>query len=93
MKKTEQLTFSEITGTIYWADVRPIKGQEDYVECVGEKKDVTKQAIKAVYEHFLYKAQESPDGVYGVKFGDGPWLNIKLPPIRVTIDGVQGEVE
>ena len=79
MKKTEQLTYSPITGVIYWADVRPIEGDEEYVECVGEKRDVTDKAIKAVYQHFLDKAKESPDGVYGIRFGNGPWLRIKLP--------------
>ena len=79
MKKTEQLTISPITGRIYWADVRPIEGNKNDVVCVGEKRDVTDDAIKAVYYHFLYKAQESPDGVFGIRCNNGPWLRIKLP--------------
>lgn len=79
MKKTEKITFSPITSRIYWADVRPIEGDDEYVVCVGEKQDVTNDAIKAVYQHFLYKAQESPDGVCGIRCNNGPWLRIKLP--------------
>lgn len=79
MKNTEQITFSPITGRIYWADVRPIEGDDKCVVCVGEKRDVTNDAIKAVYQHFLYKALESPDGVFGIQCDNGPWLRIKLP--------------
>lgn len=79
MKKNEMLTISPITGRIYWADVRPVKGDEKTMVCVGEKKDVTDDAIKAVYHHFLYRAQESPDGAFGIRCDNGPWLRIKLP--------------
>jgi len=93
MKKTEQVTVSQITGTIYWADVRPIEGDPVNVMCVGEKRDITDQAIKAVYQHFLYKAHESPEGAYAIRCDDGPWLRIQLPPVQVEIDGVKGEIE
>lgn len=79
MKKTEQITISPITGRIYWADVRPIEGNKKDVVCVGEKRDVTDEAIKAVYHHFIYRAQESPDEVFGIRCDNGPWLRIKLP--------------
>ena len=79
MKKTEQITFSPITGRIYWADVRPIEGDDKCVVCFGEKRDVTNNAIEAVYQHFLYKAIEGPYGVYGVRLGDDkPWLRMEL---------------
>lgn len=80
MKKTEELTYSPITGIIYWADVRHVEGDEQYVVCVGEKRDVTNNAIKAVYQHFLDKAKESPYGVYSIRFGaDQPWLRMEIP--------------
>lgn len=78
MKKTEQLTISPITGRIYWADVRPIEGDAREMVCVGEKRDVTDEAIKAVYQHFLMRAQEGSQGVFGVRCDKGPWLRIKL---------------
>lgn len=78
MKKTEQLTISPITGRIYWADVRPIEGDAMGMVCVGEKRDVTDEAIKAVYHHFLMRAQGDSRGVFGVRCDNGPWLRIKL---------------
>ena len=80
MKKTERLTYSPITGRIYWADVRPVEGNEPYVVCVGEKRDVTNNAMEVVYQRFLDKAKESPYGVYSIRFGDGqPWLRMEIP--------------
>lgn len=57
----------------------PSRGTKKPWCALAKKKDVTDDAIKAVYHHFLYRAQESPDGAFGIRCDNGPWLRIKLP--------------
>lgn len=77
MKKTEKLVISPISSNIYWAEVKKI--EDGIVECVGEKRDVTMNALKVVYQWFLDKANDEESGVFRIRFGkENPWLELDL---------------
>ena len=77
MKKNEKLVSSPITGTIYWAEVKETK--DGIAECAGEKRDVTMNALKVVYQWFLDHAHEEESGVFRIRFGkENPWLELDL---------------
>jgi hypothetical protein len=77
MKKAERLVISPISGTIYWAEVKETK--DCLAECVGEKRDVTMNALKVVYQWFLDKANDEASGVFRIRFGkENPWLELDL---------------
>lgn len=77
MKKNEKLVVSPISGTIYWAEVKELG--DGLAECVGEKRDVAMNALKAVYQCFLDKANEEESCVFRIRFGkDNPWLELDL---------------
>lgn len=88
MKKREKLVISPITSTIYWAEVKLTK--DGLCECMGEKRDVTMNALKVVYQWFLDKAREEGTGVYKIRFGkDNPWLEIDLNNTRGAKPGAK----
>lgn len=77
MKKNEKLVISPISNTIYWAEVKELG--DGLAECTGEKRDVTMNALKVVYQWFLDKAHEEESGIYRIRFGSAnPWLGIDL---------------
>ena len=77
MKKTEKLVMSPISSNIYWAEVKETK--DGIAECVGEKRDVTMNALKVVYQWFLDKANDEASGVFRIRFGkENPWLELDL---------------
>ena len=77
MKQNEKLVISPISSTIYWAEVKETKN--GIAECVGEKRDVTMNALEVVYQWFLDKARETETGVYRIRFGsENPWLGLDL---------------
>lgn len=77
MKKNEKLVISPISSTIYWAEVKEAK--DGIAECVGEKRDVTMNALKIVYQWFLDKANNEASGVFRIRFGkENPWLELDL---------------
>ena len=54
---------SEITGTIYAGKSKPT-GDGSIRRWVGEKTDVTDEAMRAVFEHMYIKAEQT--GCYGM---------------------------
>ena len=85
MKRNEKLVISPISSTIYWAEVK--ETEDGIAECVGEKRDVTMNALKVVYQWFLDKAHDEESGVFRIRFGrDAPWLELDLRK-GPTIDG------
>ena len=54
---------SEITGTIYAGKSKPT-GNGNTRQWVGEKQDVTDEAMRAVFEHMYIKAEQT--GCYGM---------------------------
>lgn len=89
MKKNEKLVISPISSTIYWAEVK--ETQDGIAECTGEKRDVTMNALKVVYQWFIDKARETETGVYRIRFGsENPWLELDL---RSSPQGWNGGAE
>ena len=77
MKKNEKLVISPISSTIYWTEVKETK--DGIAECVGEKRDVTMNALKVVYQWFLDNANNEESGVFRIRFGkENPWLELDL---------------
>lgn len=74
----KKLLVSDITDTIYLANAKPVKGSADLFEVVGEKQDYTDEAIKAVYQWFLNKCQESETKFFQIRFGSKPWLTMDM---------------
>lgn len=59
---------SPITDTIYYGNLKNDKW-------VGKKEDVTKMAIKAVFEWFMHKHEQNcPDGEYQIRFPGIPYV-------------------
>lgn len=59
---------SPITDTIYYGNLINDKW-------VGKKEDVTQMAIKAVFEWFMHKHEQScPDGEYQIRFPGTPYV-------------------
>lgn len=77
MKKNEKLVISPISSTIYWAAVK--KTEDGFAECVGDKRDVTMNALRVVYQWFIDKAIAEENRVFRMRFGkDNPWLELDL---------------
>ena len=77
MKENEKLVISPISSTIYWAEVK--KTEDGIAECVGDKRDVTMNALRVVYQWFLDKAEAEESRVFRMRFGkDNPWLELDL---------------
>ena len=72
----KRLMVSPITNTIYLTNVKELK--DGVFVGTGEKQDYTNEAIAAVYEWFLNHAKESEDGVYRIKYGENPWLEMRM---------------
>lgn len=71
----KKLLVSDISNKIYLANAKPIKGLDRVFETVGEKKDFTDEAIRAVFEWFMKKHKENePNEAYQIKFSDCPYV-------------------
>lgn len=65
---TKTMGISPITDTIYYGECKDGKW-------VGKKEDVTKMAIKAVFEWFMRKHEQNcPDGEYQIRFRGTPYV-------------------
>ena len=72
----KQLVVSPITNTIYLTAVR--KTKSGLMIGTGEKQDYTNSAVGAVYEWFMNQAKASDEGIFRVKYGEGPWLTMEI---------------
>lgn len=72
----KKLLVSDITNTIYLANAKQVKGNPDLWETVGDKKDMTDEAIRAVYQWFLNHCTEEESGFYQIRFPGKPWLTM-----------------
>lgn len=71
----KKLLVSDITKTIYLANVKPVKNNPHLFETIGEKQDYTDEAIRAVFEWFMKNFQENePNEAFEVKFGNCPYI-------------------
>lgn len=75
-KKT--LVVSDIADTIYLCRTKPVEGHDGIIECVGEKTDMTDEAIRAVYQWFMNHCKKEESGMYQIRYGDNPWLTMNL---------------
>ena len=67
---------SPITDTIWLANYKDLGN--GYFKAVGEKQDYTQEAVRAVYEWFMNQARASDDKMFEVRYGDNPWLTMKI---------------
>jgi hypothetical protein len=71
----KKLLVSDITKTIYLANVKPVKNNPHLFETIGEKQDYTDEAIRAVFEWFMKNFQENePNEAFEVKYGNCPYI-------------------
>lgn len=75
MKPCKKLLVSDLTNTIYLARAKRV-GDSDLFETVGEKEDMTDEAIKAVYQWFLNQCQEQEEKNFRIRFPGKPWLSM-----------------
>ena len=80
----KKLLVSDITNTIYLANAKPVKDHSNLFETIGEKKDFTDEAIKAVYQWFLNHCREEESGFYQIRFPNMPWLTMDLNELTPT---------
>lgn len=74
--KNPDLGVSPITGTIFAGKSKPSKLSPKLKEWIGEKHDITDDAVRAVFEHMMHNAQET--GYYGVTFAGFGTMEITL---------------
>lgn len=75
MTMEKKLLVSDISNKIYLANAKPIKGLDGVFETVGEKKDFTDEAIRAVFEWFIKRYKENePNEAYQITFTNCPYV-------------------
>lgn len=85
----KKLLVSDITDTIYLTNAKPIKGLNGCFEAVGEKKDFTDEAIRAVFEWFMKKHKENePNNIFEIRFSNCPYvLRMSKEPLKEKENG------